>query len=196
MMYRRSKMLAAVCSAIVLFVIAMFRNAILARLQGQESAAGFATLSGRTVAWAAALRQWHQHPLLGSGGGVGGKLVIENLGDVSLEKISSLHNGFLELLLGLGAVGFLIGVYLLLLATWRAWEAWRAHPEYAGTYVLIVHAWLATIMSTGVLGWMGYEMAFYLCILTNLDLLQRQPILAPVAAYRAAREEALTVAYR
>lgn len=33
--------------------------------------------------------------------------------------------------------------------------------------------WLTTIMSTGIFGWMGYEMAFFLCIITNVDLLHR-----------------------
>ena len=43
-------------------------------------------------------------------------------------------------------------------------------PEYAGTYVLIIHVWMTTIMSTGLLGWMGYEVAIFLCIITNLDV--------------------------
>jgi hypothetical protein len=36
--------------------------------------------------------------------------------------------------------------------------------------VLIIHVWMTTIMSTGLLGWMGYEVAIFLTIITNLDL--------------------------
>jgi hypothetical protein len=38
--------------------------------------------------------------------------------------------------------------------------------------VLIIHVWMTTIMSTGLLGWMGYEVAIFLCIITNLDLVR------------------------
>jgi O-antigen ligase len=116
------------------------------------------------------VRQFEKYPLLGVGGGVGGKMVIANIGNLYLEEMSSLHNGFLEVLTGLGLVGFLIGSYMLVVASFRAWSAWNAHPEYAGTYVLIIHVWITTIMSTGLLGWMGYEVAIFLTIITNLDL--------------------------
>jgi len=104
------------------------------------------------------------------GGGIGGKEVISHIGNRYLEEMSSLHNGFLELLTGLGLIGFLLGTYMLVAATWRAWNAWDAHPEYAGTYALIIHVWMTTTMSTGILGWMGYEVALFLCIVSNLDL--------------------------
>ena len=35
---------------------------------------------------------------------------------------------------------------------------------------LIIHVWMTTTMSTGILGWMGYEVAIFLCILSNIDL--------------------------
>jgi O-antigen ligase len=84
--------------------------------------------------------------------------------------MSSLHNGFLEVLTGLGLVGFAVGVSMLVLTTWRTLKAWNSNPEFVGTYVLIIHVWMTTFMSTGILGWMGYEVALFLCILTNVDL--------------------------
>jgi hypothetical protein len=46
--------------------------------------------------------------------------------------------------------------------------------------VLIIHVWMTTIMSTGLLGWMGYEVAIFLCIITNIDLLrERARVQAP-----------------
>jgi len=40
----------------------------------------------------------------------------------------------------------------------------------------VIHVWLTTIMSTGIFGWMGYEMVFFLCIMTNIDLVRRAEI--------------------
>jgi O-antigen ligase len=168
--FKRSKILATLATTGVLLAAFLFWSGILTRLQGHQNSSDFVTLSGRTVVWTAAVRQFEQHPLLGVGGGIGGKVVIAHIGNRYLEEMSSLHNGFLELLTGLGLVGFLIGTYMLVGATFRAWNAWDSQPQYAGTYVLIIHVWMTTTMSTGILGWMGYEVALFLCILANLDL--------------------------
>ena len=172
--FKRSKILASLAIGAVGLGGWIFWSGIITRLQGNQGATGFATLSGRTIVWTAAVRQFEAHPFLGVGGGIGGKVVIAHIGNMYLEQLSSLHNGFLEVLTGLGLVGFVIGTYMLLLVSWRAWTAWDSNPEFAGTYVLIVHVWMTTIMSTGVLGWMGYEVAFFLCIVTNVDLLRQR----------------------
>ena len=180
--FKKSKILASLAIGSVV-AGTIFWSAIVARLQGHQASSDFVTLSGRTVVWTAAVRQFEAHPVLGVGGGIGGKVVIAHIGNMYLEQMSSLHNGFLEVLTGLGLVGFLLGTYLLILATWRAWTAWNEHPEYAGTYVLIVHVWMTTIMSTGILGWMGFELALFLCIVTNLDLVRqrsRATVMIPV----------------
>lgn len=169
--FKRSKLIAALATTAVVLAGAIFWTQIITRLQGNQHQSDFVTLSGRTVVWAAAVQQFEEHPLLGVGGGIGGKEVIAHIGNMYLEEMSSLHNGFLEVLTGLGIVGFLLGSYMLVITTWRAWRSWDAHPEFAGTYVLIVHVWLTTTMSTGILGWMGYEVALFLCIVTNLDLI-------------------------
>lgn len=170
---RRSKVLGIAVIAAIMATIAVFQGGVLDYLHGTEAGSNFTTLSGRTIVWTAAIRQWHQHPWLGLGGGVGGKIVLAHIGSFSFEILSSLHNGFMELLTGLGVVGVLLGVYLLLYVTWRTFRAWKLYPEHSGTYVLIVHVWACTIMSTGIFGWMGYEMAIFLCLVTTLDLLRR-----------------------
>lgn len=170
---RKSKVFAVGLGAVMLLLITVFQVAISTFLHGNESSADFSTLSGRTVVWTAAMRQFHQRPFLGAGGGVGGKQVLGHIGNFSLQTMSSLHNGFMELLTGLGVVGITLCVFLLLWVTVRTWRTWEKHPEYSGTYALIIHVWLTTIMSTGIFGWMGYEMAFFLCIMTNIDLVHR-----------------------
>jgi O-antigen ligase len=172
--FKRSKILGALAATAVMLAGWLFWSGILSRLQGHQTSTDFVTLSGRTVVWNAAVRLFEAHPLLGVGGGIGGKVVIAHIGNTYLEEMSSLHNGFLEVLTGLGLIGFLIGTYMLVLTTWRAWQAWNTNPEYAGTYVLIIHVWMTTTMSTGILGWMGYEVALFLCILTNVDLVMER----------------------
>lgn len=168
--FKRSKLIAGLAVSAVALGGWMFFGGILSRLQGHQASSDFVTLSGRTVVWTAAVRQFERYPILGVGGGIGGKVVIAHIGNVYLEEMSSLHNGFLEVLTGLGLVGFVLGSSMLMFASWRAWIAWNAHPEFGGTYVLIIHVWMTTIMSTGILGWMGYEVALFLCIITNVDL--------------------------
>lgn len=168
--FKRSKILATLATTGILLAGFLFWSGILTRLQGHQNSSDFVTLSGRTVVWTAAVRQFEESPILGVGGGIGGKVVISHIGNRYLEEMSSLHNGFLELLTGLGLVGFLLGTYMLVTTTFRAWRAWDSTPQYAGTYVLIIHVWMTTTMSTGILGWMGYEVALFLCILSNLDL--------------------------
>ena len=172
--FKRSKVIGFLCVAGVAIMGFLFSTEIVTRLQGQQQQSSFVTLSGRTVVWTAAVRQFEHYPLLGVGGGVGGKMVISHIGNMYLEEMSSLHNGFLEVLTGLGLIGFLIGASLLVIASFRSWSAWNLHPEFAGTYVLIIHVWMTTIMSTGLLGWMGYEVAIFLCIITNIDLVREQ----------------------
>jgi len=170
--FKRSKVIGALAVCAVLIAGTLFSTEVVTRLQGKQNSNSFVTLSGRTVVWTAAVRQFEKNPVLGVGGGVGGKMVIANIGNMYLEAMSSLHNGFLEVLTGLGITGFLIAVYMLCLATWRAWGIWNIYPQFAGTYVLIIHVWMTTIMSTGLLGWMGYEVAIFLCIITNLDVIR------------------------
>jgi O-antigen ligase len=170
---RKSRAFGAALALATAALIAIFQGRVLDYLHGTEATSNFQTLSGRTIVWTAAIRQWHQHPWFGVGGGVGGKQVIKHIGSYSLEILSSLHNGFMEILTGLGLVGIVLGVFILLLVTWRTFRTWKHHPEYSGTYVLIIHTWACTIMSTGIFGWMGYEMAFFLCIVTNIDLVRR-----------------------
>jgi O-antigen ligase len=183
--FKRSKVIGFLCVAGVGVMGFMFSTEIVTRLQGHQQASSFVTLSGRTIVWTAAVRQFERYPLLGVGGGVGGKMVISHIGDIYLQEMSSLHNGFLEVLTGLGIIGFLLGAGLLVVASFRAWSSWNLHPEFAGTYVLIIHVWMTTIMSTGLLGWMGYEVAIFLCIITNIDLVRElarkpAPALKPV----------------
>ena len=96
--FKKSKMIGILSVAGVAVMGIMFSTEVVTRLQGHQSSSSFVTLSGRTIVWTAAVRQFEKYPLLGVGGGVGGKTVISHIGNMYLEEMSSLHNGFLEVL--------------------------------------------------------------------------------------------------
>ncbi len=151
-------------------VVCLELDRVLKLFQGNQTRAQFGTLSGRTIMWAAAWQQWKARPILGFGGGAGGKFVISHLGSPSLRLLSSLHNGFLEALTGLGAIGFLVGLSLLIVVTCATYQRGHREPGMLGIYIPIVHIWITSLMSTGVLAWMNYEMMFYLILLSVLDI--------------------------
>ncbi len=70
---RKSRVLGVALTAATVALLAVFRERVLDFLQGSEASSNFTTLSGRTVVWTAAIRQWRENPWFGVGGGVGGK---------------------------------------------------------------------------------------------------------------------------
>lgn len=167
---RKSWVLAAGYFISISLGVCLELHRVLKLFQGHQAQEQFHTLSGRTIMWAAAWRQWKTRPFFGFGGGAGGKFVIYHLGNSSLQVLSSLHNGFLEALTGLGAVGFTLGLSVLIMATLLTYRRWRRDPWMLGIYIPIVHIWITSLMSIGVLGWMNYEVMLYLILLSVLDV--------------------------
>jgi O-antigen ligase len=160
----------------------IFWDKILKIILGGQDQGNLDSLSGRTVMWAAAFERWKDHPLLGYGGGAGGKYIIAHLGNASLEVLSSLHDGFLELLTGVGAIGALVVIVLLCAVTLAVYKRWKRYPLFGGVYILIIHMWITSLMSLGVLAWMTYEMFFYLILLAILDVQRRNERKSRLAA--------------
>ena len=146
---------------------------ILTRLRENESEANLQTLTGRTIMWAAAIRDWEKHPLLGYGGGVGGKHVLSSVWGGSLSKMSHLHDGFLECLTGLGVFGFLLACAILLFTTWRVARQWKKYPSLAGLYIWIISIWITNIMSNGIMSSMNSLVVIYLVLISHVDILRR-----------------------
>jgi O-antigen ligase len=172
---RKSRTLAISYAFLSTIGIYLLRGKILAFLQGSQISGNFDTLSGRTVMWAAALQDWKQHPILGYGGGVGGKYVISHLGISGLgTQFSSIHSGVLELLTGLGAVGFCIGAGLLVAVTAGSIRHWKSRTQSIAPYILVPHMLITTVMSAGVLAWMSYELLFFIILMGRLDIENQQ----------------------
>lgn len=138
-------------------------------LQGDVSDSVFFSLSGRTVLWQAAVDAWLLNPIIGYGYGVGSRTAF-TLIDMSgfLSDISSVHNGFLEVLLGVGVVGFVpwiisvLGLVAIFLKSRRNREVF----SYAGGICLVVLA--TTFMSLGAGGAMS-ELVLLMLIAFVLD---------------------------
>ena len=186
---RRSKVLMVGFIAVLGTALWIFRNGVMKVMLQGRSQENIESLSGRVIMWGAAFRAWEQHPILGYGGGDGGKVVLSHINNPSLE-LSSLHSGFMETLTGLGLIGIIIGSGLLLATTYYTLKEWKANPENAGLYVMIIHIWITSIMSIGVLGWMSYEVGLYFVLIGIIDLSRRKARFSravyrmPISGYR------------
>lgn len=170
---RRSKLL-LISYGIVIFTTLFFLGGkIVTYLKFDEQQGNIDTLSGRTVAWTAAFHYWLKRPLLGYGGGAGGKYVLANMGNTSLAAMSSLHSGIMESLTGLGIFGVLLGLAILILSTYQIYKLSKAFPQYSYLYIWVITFWITSIMSIGVLAWMEYGMAIYLVALAHIDVMNR-----------------------
>ncbi len=68
-----------------------------------QSVGNIASLSGRTLYWNAALELWREHPIVGAGAYAAGRFgVLQELGE---QLTSSLHNTWIEVLVGTGIIG-------------------------------------------------------------------------------------------
>jgi O-antigen ligase len=119
-------------------------------------------------------QDWQKHPLLGYGGGVGGKYVLAHIGNSAVEVMSNLHNGFLECLTGLGIFGFILSVSVFILCTIRVLRMWKRYPQFAGLYIWIVCIWIDSMMGMGALAWMDYRVVIYLVLIAQTDILRKQ----------------------
>ena len=124
----------------------------------------FLSLSGRVGWWQAGLETFLQEPLFGYGFGVGGRVVFADIkGDVS-----GIHNGFLEVALGVGLVGlalWLPGFIGWLVLTLR--ELVRGHNTHI--YCVGIPILIATVLSQGVGGWMSFELGLFFIVTVLLD---------------------------
>ncbi len=84
----------------------VFVDLVYAYLVRGQSQGNIESLSGRTLYWTAAIELWMKHPIVGAGAYAAGRFgVLQQLGE---QLTSSLHNTWIELLVGTGVVGVAI----------------------------------------------------------------------------------------
>jgi len=170
LIHRRFK-LVLVGAGVASILLVTFSQEILAYLLRGEQAGSLQTLSGRTLVWQAAWDSFVERPLFGSGFGVGSRyLFLTNLAGAAME-LSSAHNGFMELLTGVGLIGLVPWAASLL---WTIANAFRAavRGKYPSPAAIIPMMFVITVMSSGAGGWFDFMLGYFLCCVA---FLQRSP---------------------
>jgi O-antigen ligase len=113
----RHRLLALVAVGGILLIVSTGTGSFLeeAFFRGQ-SRDQFYALSGRLGFWTRAWEVFRDNPLLGLGGYAGGRFVV--LGSLGVTDASSLHNAWLEILLGVGLLGF-VPFFCTFLGVWH-----------------------------------------------------------------------------
>lgn len=129
-------------------------------LRGQDNEMLY-SLTGRTALWEWAWQSFLDTPLLGSGFGVGSRVVFSKNTGAFPENISTVHNGFLEVLLGVGTVGFIFWFACFAGALWISGRALvrKKHLDVAIGFIYIL---MTTVMSLGAGGWWAKPLAVFL----------------------------------
>lgn len=126
----------------------------------------FATLTGRTLWWEAALKVWTGHPWLGWGYSAGGRFVA--LESINSAGVSSIHSGYIEMLVGVGVVGTLPFLYALVRTCGWAIRSAAAKVDVA-LAVLIIPLVLRTGVSLGFGGWLTTEAVLFMLLVAISD---------------------------
>jgi O-antigen ligase len=94
------------------------------------------SLSGRTFWWSYAWERFHEHPVVGYGGYAGPRFAV--LAGIGQSFTSSLHNTWLEVLLGVGVVGLLplLAAVLAVCTTLWRFRSYALREDESG------HLWL------------------------------------------------------
>ena len=140
---RRVIVLGSVVLAAVTFsVLWSFRETWLALLNRDV------TLTGRTDIWRLVFLQWLQHPILGYGlEGFWGSPDSNNVYLALHWTVTSAHNGFLECLVELGAVGLFLAMAVLFLAMRWTWRILR-HRDISSSMLPIYLILVEILMNT------------------------------------------------
>jgi O-antigen ligase len=146
---KRSALLYLVAPSVGLLIWVFWQPIFDAFSRGQ-SIGMLTSLSGRVTWWDAALKAATEHLWTGFGFGAGGRFVaLERAG---FGSVSSLHNGYLEALLGVGLIGLSLLLTIVYFAIIRTWSA-RSHdlPRFSLVIPLLVQA----TVTLGFGGWLG-----------------------------------------
>jgi O-antigen ligase len=153
--------------------VAMNWDEVLLALGRDQQASTLATWSGRLVWWQSAIDAWSEHPWTGFGFGAGGRFVA--LARVGSDAASSVHNGYLEVLIGVGIIGSIPFLYMV----WRMlrWSVPQLVRGLDTAYaVLFIPLMLHTLVSLGFGGWVSSDFLIFAMLvgIADLDLAARR----------------------
>lgn len=173
----RPRLFAAVLLPIFSIFIGVYRDEIGDFLLRGQDSYDVVGLSGRVGWWKFAIEGMSDHPLIGLGFGVGNRVIFQRHG---VSYTSGLHNGFLEVLTGVGIIGFLIWI-----VPFGSWLLSAIRSLVGGINreinILVVPLLLSTVVSQGAGGWMSVEYGLFL-IMLFLGSKSMRPIWRPSRA--------------
>lgn len=138
-------------------------------IKGNQAAHITMTLSGRTMMWTAALDLVKEHPLLGVGFGIGSRVTFYLAHNAfGGSTLSTVHNGFLEVLIGIGLLGFVPWFLAIGSGILCCMKKYKGKGQIDSVYYGIWPVFLgATIMSVG-LGGVSNEIFLLFAIVVAL----------------------------
>ena len=126
----------------------------------------FIGLSGRADWWIKGIDVFFQKPIFGYGFGVGGRVTFQQIDNVFA---SGIHNGFLEVALGVGFVGFSIWVIVFLFYFYYSFSNFLLGKDIH-LHSTSISIGFATFLSSGAGGWMSPELGLFLIVIKILDV--------------------------
>lgn len=151
-------------AAVLLFVT--YQEQIIAVLS-RDRPSTWITLSGRLPWWEAAISAWERHPWTGWGYSTGGRFVA--LQSIDSDVVSSVHSGFLEVLVGVGILGAIPFLYALgRVVVWAVRQ--MAAKSDTAVAVLIVPLIIRTAVSPGFGGWLNVEFVLFALLASLADV--------------------------
>jgi O-antigen ligase len=151
--------------------IILFGDTLLRLFLRGEDEEMLLSLTGRTTWWEWGWTAFLSRPWFGSGWGVGSRVVFLRLLGMTP---ASVHNGLLEVLLGVGLVGFAIWASAVVWTWWLAAAAYlRGDPPLVFIIGMVVPT-TATFLSTGIGGWLDFFVQHFLAAAALLWFRQQQ----------------------
>jgi O-antigen ligase len=149
-------------------MITLFGDTLLRLFVRGEDKEMLLSLSGRTTLWEFGWHSFLDRPWLGFGWGAGSRAVLLKLldelpGEGFGGNIASLHNGLLEVLLGVGLVGFVVWAWAVVWSLWLTVVAYFRGERLSSIVGMVVFI-TATILSLGVGGWLDFFVQQFLAM--------------------------------
>nr|NJM03240.1 O-antigen ligase family protein [Desulfobacula sp.] len=147
-------------------------SSIFSFVQGNQAAHITSTLSGRTILWQHALELCKENPFFGSGFGIGSRVLfsLSNLKGFS-DTISTAHNGFLEVFMGVGVLGFLPWFIALI---YYLSVSLKNYSDRKSNLSILWSIWpvilISSIMSVGIGGASSELFLLFLIVLSYHDI--------------------------
>ncbi|MGH8952478.1 MAG: O-antigen ligase family protein, partial [Acidimicrobiia bacterium] len=161
----RRRLLAFFVAPALILTFLTYREEIIGMLS-RDRPSNWITLTGRLPWWEAAVTAWERHPWTGWGYSTGGRFVA--LESIDSGVVSSVHSGYLEVLVGVGIIGlipFLFALGRILLWSFRQMAA-KTETAMA---VLIVPLIVRTAVSPGFGGWLNVEFVLFVLLAAVAD---------------------------